>query len=486
MALATLLFCSFYLSILSYGHPEVVQGPSDLQFTCDQIVAAISGASQVFFPRTSTPEYSSDIFHASDANSEVSACSVEPGSAGDVSKILRILGPSRTPFAVKGGGHTTNPGFSSTRGVQISMTRFNDTEVDYNSGTVELGAGLTWGQVYVALEPTGVNVVGGRIPEIGVAGLTLGGGYSFKTSQYGLTVDNVVGYELVLPNGTVINVTSKDEDLWFGLRGGLNNFGIVTKFILKFHPQSDVWGGTRLYAESQLDAIKDALVKFQQKSDTKAPIIIPMIYTSGLPARFGIIYFYDAPTPSQAFEDFLAIPAITGNVSTRSFSDLVHSLSSHQYDGFRIFYESVPVTKYSPAVFDTSVNQTKFWGAQYPNVTATVSLEPFDSGLFTHGSGSAYPPDRSHAILPSNVILQWSDTSLDESMASVLRHISGTIHAAALADGQNVSHAAKYVNYALFEIPLEDIYGGNVERLRKIRAAIDPEDVMGLAGGWKF
>ena len=56
------------------------------------------------------------------------------------------------------------------------MTRFNDTKVDYTSGTVELGAGLTWGQVYAALEPTGVNVVGGRIPDVGVAGLTLGGG----------------------------------------------------------------------------------------------------------------------------------------------------------------------------------------------------------------------------------------------------------------------------------------------------------------------
>jgi hypothetical protein len=71
-------------------------------------------------------------------------------------------------------------------------------------------------------------------------------------------------------------------------------------------------------------------------------------------------------------------------------------------------------------------------------------------------------------------------------MAPALRHISGRIRAAALADGQNVSHAAKYPNYALFGTPLEDIYGGNVKRLRKIRAAIDPEDVMGLAGGWKF
>src|SRR6267154_4046383 len=103
MALATLLFCSFSLSILSHGRPETIQRPSDLQCTCDQIAAAISGASQVFFPRMcvmyrvpyrklisvqAASEYSSDIYHASNSSSEVSACSVEPGSAGDVSKIV--------------------------------------------------------------------------------------------------------------------------------------------------------------------------------------------------------------------------------------------------------------------------------------------------------------------------------------------------------------------------------------------------------------
>jgi hypothetical protein len=103
MALATLLFCSFSLSILSYGRPEAVQSPSGLQSTCDQIAAAISGASQVFFPRMcimyrlpyrklisvqAAPEFSSDIYHASNSSSQLSACSVEPGSAEDVSKIV--------------------------------------------------------------------------------------------------------------------------------------------------------------------------------------------------------------------------------------------------------------------------------------------------------------------------------------------------------------------------------------------------------------
>jgi hypothetical protein len=115
-----------------------------------------------------------------------------------------------------------------------------------------------------------------------------------------------------------------------------------------------------------------------------------------------------------------------------------------------------------------------------------LSLEPFDEDYFSHGSDSAYPPDRSHAIFPASVNLQWSDASLDDSMAIVVRNISDTIRAVALAEGQNVSHAAKYVNYATFGTPLEEMYGGNVARLRKIRALIDPDDVMGLTGGWRF
>ena len=77
---------------------------------------------------------------------------------------------------MKGGGHSTNPGFSSTKGVQIAMSRFNETKVNYKDGTVEVGPGLTWDKVYTALNSTGVNVIGGRVPGVGVAGLTLGGG----------------------------------------------------------------------------------------------------------------------------------------------------------------------------------------------------------------------------------------------------------------------------------------------------------------------
>jgi len=134
--------------------------------------------------------------------------------------------------------------------------------------------------------------------------------------------------------------------------------------------------------------------------------------------------------------------------------------------------------------------RSQFWGPRLyaldKNVTLRFTLEPFDKGVFSHGSGSAYPPDRSQAVFPTVVNVQWVNATLDDTMALALRQISDTIKTVALADGQNVSQAAVYVNYALFGTPLEDIYGKNVKRLRKIRAAIDPKGVMGLAGGWKF
>ena len=76
-----------------------------------------------------------------------------------------------------------NPGFSSTSGVEVAMTRFNEIKVNSVSGTVEVGAGVTWDQVYEALEPIGLSVIGGRVPGVGVAGLTLGGGEPLSSTE---------------------------------------------------------------------------------------------------------------------------------------------------------------------------------------------------------------------------------------------------------------------------------------------------------------
>ena len=132
----------------------------------------------------------------------------------------------------------------------------------------------------------------------------------------------------------------------------------------------------------------------------------------------------------------------------------------------------------------------QFWGKRInaldPTASVLSALEPFDRGLFSHGSPSAYPPDRSQVVFPSVINIAWSNASLDNTMADVVRDGAKTIRGVALADGQDLSTAAVYVNYALFDTPLKDMYGGNVARLHEIKTKIDPKRVMDLAGGFKF
>lgn len=106
--------------------------------------------------------------------------------------------------------------------------------------------------------------------------------------------------------------------------------------------------------------------------------------------------------------------------------------------------------------------------------------------MYSHGADSAYPPDRSHALFPTAITIAFNNASLDDIVVKAVRNYSDTVTAAAIADGQNLTDAAVYPNYALFDNPVEDLYGANIPRLRAIKQVIDPENVMGLAGGFKL
>ena len=115
-----------------------------------------------------------------------------------------------------------------------------------------------------------------------------------------------------------------------------------------------------------------------------------------------------------------------------------------------------------------------------------VSLDAFESDIFTHGGPSAFPPDRSHTILPSRITIWWSDESLDEYAYDTLRSLGDAITEAGTKDGQDLKNAARYPNYALFGTPVENMYGKNVEWLRAIKRKYDPLNVMDLTGGFRF
>jgi len=296
----------------------------------------------------------------------------------------------------------------------------------------------------------------------------------------------------VLPNGTVTSVTEATyPDLFFGLKGGFNNFGIVTKFVLKTFPQTEVWGGLVTYTADKLDQVNAATYKFSQNNtDPKAAIITTYNFVLGQPGVSQLI-FYDNPTPPAGiFDDFLAITPFTKDISTRSFVSLVQSSPSNATAGSRGIFQTVSLTSYPLDILKSIVNQTTYYGESLALDSASFisyDVEPFLPTLFSHNtSDSAYPPSRAQGLLPLNLYYAWSDPLSDATMQQAIRNSAALLKSQAIADGQDVANAAMYGNYAIFDTPLEDIYGDNLPRLRSIKAEYDPTNVMGLAGGYKF
>ncbi len=118
----------------------------------------------------------------------------------------------------------------------------------------------------------------------------------------------------------------------------------------------------------------------------------------------------------------------------------------------------------------------------------SYDVEPFLSSLLSHAAegSSAYPPSRSQGLLPLNIYYAYGAKSADSKFRDAARRSAAHLTQVAVSQGQDIADAALYNNYAIYDTPLERLYGGNVQRLKELKAKYDPGNVMGLAGGWKF
>lgn len=171
-------------------------------------------------------------------------CVFLPCSAADISKGLGIIKAAGSRFSVRAGGHMPVPGAQSVEpGVFISLSNLDQRELNTDAGTVSIGPGQTWEDVYNWLVPYGLAVNGGRYPSVGVGGVLIGGGLGYFASSQGWSCDNVVALEAVLADGTIVEAIQEGEhsDLFWALRGGHNNFAIVTRFDVKTFPASSAY-----------------------------------------------------------------------------------------------------------------------------------------------------------------------------------------------------------------------------------------------------
>jgi hypothetical protein len=151
-------------------------------------------------------------------------------------------------IAVRGGGHNAGGLGICDDGLVIDLSKINFVHVDTKAKTIRVGGGTTWGDADHATHPFGLAIPGGTISTTGVGGLSLGGGVGYLTRKYGLTIDSILEVDMVLADGSFVTASAKEnEDLFWAIRGGGGNFGIVTSFLFQGHPVHTSYAGPTLW-----------------------------------------------------------------------------------------------------------------------------------------------------------------------------------------------------------------------------------------------
>jgi FAD/FMN-containing dehydrogenase len=178
---------------------------------------------------------------------------VRATSTEDVARAVTFARSEGRPIAVRGGAHSV-AGFSTCDdGIVIDLAELNEVQVDVESRRAFAGGGTRWKDFDAATQPHGLATTGGLVSTTGVGGFTLGGGFGHLACKYGLACDNLRSAELVTADGSVVQASeSQNSELFWGLRGGGGNFGIVTKFEFDLHPIGPVvLGGPIFYPGEQ-------------------------------------------------------------------------------------------------------------------------------------------------------------------------------------------------------------------------------------------
>ncbi|KAI0156165.1 FAD binding domain protein [Pestalotiopsis sp. NC0098] len=412
----------------------------------------------------------------------IPACRVTPSNSENVAKILEIVSSYWCRFAVKGGGHSTHIDASvSDGGVTIDLNQMKHIEIGPDSSWADLGPGLVLGDAYSYLESYNLTNIGGRVADVGLPGYAIGGGISNLSPQYGLA--------LVLPNATIVNVTEDSQpDLYFALRGGGNNFGIVTNFRARLIQQGQMLSGSKVYNVNYTDAIVDQVYQLTTTlaNDTNMSFSSRYAYNQTLDEfTIDVSQAYTQPVLTPAVFDVLnEIPYESSSVRVDWMSNF--AAESVQPPGLRqlfatvTFHPSQDLHKAIIAIFEEEISAVK----DAPGFTSSVIISALHvnaiEAMKSRG-GNALGVESDGPLDIALLTVGWSNATDDADINSYADTWVERSKSAATDAG--LLHPWLYINYAKGnQDPFSGYGDANKARLEKIQAEIDPDGIFTSSG----
>jgi FAD/FMN-containing dehydrogenase len=397
----------------------------------------------------------------------------------DVIACVNFARENKILLAIRGGGHNAGGLGIADDALVIDLAPIKYTRVDPIAGTVTVGGGCTWADVDHATHAFGMAVPSGIISTTGVGGLTLGGGIGHLTRKCGLTIDNLLSADVVLANGKFVRASADENpDLFWALRGGGGNFGVVTAFTFKLHKIDMIYGGPMLYELSETTEVmrwyRDFIVKAPDELNgwfafLTVPPGPPFPENLHLKKMCGIVWCCTAPQ-AKAEEMFKPIRAFK-KPALDFVGPLPQPALNSMFDpiyppGLQWYWRADFVNELS----DKAIEQHVRFSQALPTMHSTMHLYPINGAASRVGKTETAWSYRD-ANWAQVMVGVDPDPANKEKITKWSKDYFDALHP--------YSAGGAYVNFMMDEGEdrVKATYGGNYQRLAEIKAKYDPTNL---------